>query len=270
MQKNPRGKGLVALTIAMLASLAVLVSLGNWQWQRKAWKEELIATMEARASAEPLPPERWASLSCRSANEVDLAESCEFTTVRLVGRFDHSGERHLFTSAPQGSSHEGPGYWVFTPFEIAGTNSRIFVNRGFVPEANKNPRTRPEGQLSGEVEIIGQIRSAEERGMFTGANDPQANIWFLRNPRELLGAPAVHPGELERWRGPGPSGLDFYVDQIAPAPPGGLPTPRPSRITLPNRHLEYALTWWGLAVTLLGVYAAFVVGRLRSREPLGV
>ena len=269
MRQRPRGRGLVALTIATLAALAVLVSLGNWQWQRKAWKEELIATMDARASAEPLPPERWASLTCRSANEVGLAESCEFTTVRLVGRFDHTAERHLFTNAPQGSSHEGPGYWVFTPFDLAGTNARIYVNRGFVPETNKDPQTRLEGQLSGEVEIIGQIRSAEQRGTFTADSNPEANVWFLRDPRELLGASAAKPGELEHWRGPGPSGLEFYLDQISPTPPGGLPTPRPSRIVLPNRHLEYALTWWGLAVTLMGVYAAFVIGRLRSQEALG-
>lgn len=262
MPGSSRGKGLVALTVATLAALAILVSLGNWQWQRKAWKEELIATMAARALADPLPPERWASLGCRSANEVGLADSCEFTTVRLAGRFDHAGERHVFANAPRGANPGGPGYWVFTPFELSA-GSRIYVNRGFVPEVRKNPQTRTEGQVAGEVEIIGQIRSAEQRGTFTGASDAGANIWFLRNPRELLGA-AV-PGELARWQGMGPSGLDFYIDQISPTPPGGLPAPRASRIELPNRHLEYALTWWGLAVTLIGVYAAFVFGRLRSR-----
>src|SRR5690606_28895291 len=107
MPGSSRGKGLVALTVATLAALAILVSLGNWQWQRKAWKEELIATMAARASADPLPPERWASLGCRSANEVGLADSCEFTTVRLAGRFDHAGERHVFANAPRGANPGG-------------------------------------------------------------------------------------------------------------------------------------------------------------------
>ena len=158
---------------------------------------------------------------------------------------------------------------MFTPFDLArtGADGRIYVNRGFVPEANKDSQTRREGQIAGEVEIIGQIRSAEQRGTFTGDNNPEANVWFLRDPQELLPASGAAAGELERWQGPGPSGLAFYVDQIAPTPPGGLPAPRPSRIELPNRHLEYALTWWGLAVTLIGVYAAFVIGRLRGREP---
>src|SRR5690606_38074585 len=110
MQQRPRWKGLVVLTIATLAALAVLIALGNWQWQRKAWKEELIATIDARASADPLPPEHWSALTCRSMHEVGLADSCEFTTVRLVGSFDHSGERHVFANAPRGSSPGGPGY----------------------------------------------------------------------------------------------------------------------------------------------------------------
>lgn len=264
MPGSSKGKGLVLLTIATLAALAVLVGLGNWQWQRKAWKEDLIATMAARASADPLPPERWSSLSCRPVEEAGLAKSCEFTTVRLTGSFDHAGERHVFSNAPRGFNPSGPGYWVFTPFETAA-GARLYVNRGFVPDARKDRQTRPEGLVTGEVGIVGQIRSAEQRGTFTGASNPEANVWFLRNPRELLGA--TTPADLARWQGPGPSGLDFYIDQISPTPPGGLPAPRASRIELPNRHLEYALTWWGLAVTLIGVYAAFVIGRLRAQAP---
>lgn len=263
MRQTLRGKGLVALTIATLAALAVLIALGNWQWQRKAWKEELVATISARASADPLPPERWPSLSCRPVDEVGLAESCEFTTVRLSGHFDHASERPIFTTAPPGFS--GAGYWVFTPFDMAG--ARIYVNRGYVPEARKDPQTRSEGQITGDVEIVGQLRTAEQRGQFTAVNNPASNIWFLRNPRELLGASGASANELQRWKGEGPSGLDFYIDQISPVPPGGLPAPRASVIQLPDRHLEYALTWWGLALTLIGVYAALVLARLRGRAP---
>lgn len=266
MLDDLRGRHLLLPTVATLAALAVLVALGNWQWQRKVWKEELIATIAARASAEPLPAERWSSLTCLPVHEAGLADSCEFTTVRLVGRFDHAGERHVFTTAPRDADPGGPGYWVFTPFETASGAARLFVNRGFVPEARKDPQSRPDGQVAGEVAIVGQIRTAERRGLFTAAGDPAANIWFLRNPRELLEAPATGADGLSRWQGEGPSGLDFYVDQVGSAPAGGLPAPRASRIALPNRHLEYALTWWGLALTLLGVYAAFVLGRLRSRE----
>ena len=266
MAGKRKGRGLVALSIATLVGVGILISLGNWQWQRKAWKEELIGTIEDRAAADPLPPESWASLSCRPLHEVGVTTSCEFTPIRLRGQFDHSGERHVFTSIPrEPGGRGGPGYAVFTPFDLS-TGGRIYVNRGFVPEARKSPQTRPEGQMTGEVEIVGQIRSAEQRGMFSGENDPPANIWFLRNPREFLNAATVDAATLAQWQGPGPSGLEFYVDQISPIPPGGLPAPRASRIELPNRHLEYALTWWGLAATLICVYAAMVFARLRGKD----
>lgn len=267
MLHSLRGKGLAPLTIATLAGLVLLIGLGSWQWERKAWKEELIATMEARASAEPLPPDRWGELACRPVHEAGLAESCEFMSVRLAGRFDHSGERHVFTNAPRGIDPGGPGYWIFTPFDLTGGAGRLYVNRGFVPEARKDPQTRSEGQVESEVELIGQIRTAEQPGMFTGESNPAANIWFLRDPREFLSQSETGGDALARWQGAGPSGLAFYIDQISPAPPGGLPAPRPSRIELPNRHLEYALTWWGLAATLIAVYIAFVFGRLRGWEP---
>ena len=152
---------------------------------------------------------------------------------------------------------------MFTPFDLAG-GGRIYVNRGFVPDERKDPKTRSEGQVQGEVEIVGQIRSTEPRSMFTGASNPAAHVWFLRDPKEFLAGASAE--ELARWQGRGPSGLVFYIDQISPTPQGGLPAPRPSRIELPNRHLEYALTWWGLAVTLVAVYFGFVIGQLRRRE----
>jgi surfeit locus 1 family protein len=265
MLSRLKGKGLLMPTLAMLVGVCVLTALGVWQWQRKAWKEELIATIASRSSAPPLPARLWATLNCRPMHEVGLAKSCDFLPVRLAGQFDHAAERHVFANVPRsGGDRGGPGYWVMTPFDLAdGTGARVFVNRGFVPEAMKNPQTRSAGQIEGEVEIIGQIRSAEQRSLFSGRSNPAANVWFLRDPRELL-ADSDSP-DRAAWTGPGPAGLDFYVDLIMPKPPGGYPAPRPSRIEIANRHLEYALTWWGLALTLIGVYVAFAFGRLRAR-----
>ena len=63
--------------------------------------------------------------------------------------------------------------------------------------------------------------------------------------------------------------VPFFVDADAePANPGGFPRGGATRLVLPNRHLEYALTWYGLALTLIGVFTAFARGRLRSlRQP---
>lgn len=256
--------GLILPTLLAIPALMLLLGLGQWQWQRKAWKEDLITTIDARASAVPVAAAQWPSLSCRPMHEVGLAASCEFTIVQLAGRFDHAGERYVFTSAPAaGSGPSGPGYWVLTPFELE-TGGRIFVNRGFVPEPLKDPSRREAGQVSDRIELTGQIRTAEQRATFSGENSPAAKVWFLRNPRELLGLGAADTAPAG-WKGAGPDPLEFYVEQIEPAPPGGLPAPRKSRIELPNRHLEYALTWWSLGLTLIGVYVAFAASRLRNR-----
>jgi surfeit locus 1 family protein len=96
------------------------------------------------------------------------------------------------------------------------------------------------------------VRSAEHRGVFTGANDPDRNIYYLRRPAEFVGLDL--PSE----------GLGGFVDLLSPVPPGGLPGPTAGRIDIPNRHLEYVLTWYGLALTLVGVFVAFARGRLKA------
>ncbi len=268
MLSRLQGKGLLAPSLAALLAFAMLVGLGTWQWHRKSWKEDLIATIDTRIAATPTPPEQWSNLDCRPMQEVGLAASCEFKMVRLSGRFDHGGERHIFTNVPRVSSAPGgPGYWILTPFELDGQpGSRIFVNRGFVPQARKEVAGRSEGQISDRVELVGQIRSTEQRSWFTNDNSPKANVWYLRNPRELLEVGPAESGP-PGWQTAGPDPMELYVEQISPTPPGGLPAPRPSRIEFPNRHLEYALTWWGLSVTLIGVYVAFVLSRVRGWRP---
>src|SRR5258706_1346868 len=229
-----------------------------WQWQRKAWKENLIATIAARAAEPPLSFEQAKTLRCEMSDGVGLAASCEYRRIRVRGTFDHSKERHVFAGVPAGASE--PGYWIFTPFQPVDPALRPkYVNRGFVPEALKAPVRRQSGQVSGETEIVAQIRTTEMRGWFDGQDDPQKNVYFVRDPRELglgyakqtAGAPLFE----SRW---------FYLELIDPVPPGGLPKPLISKIEIQNRHLEYALTWWGLALTLIGVYIAFAAGRLRA------
>lgn len=250
--------------MAMLAALSVLVGLGVWQWQRKAWKEDLIATIEARSKAPARGIEALAGGGCFTADGLSLAAACEYLRIRLEGTFDHARERHVFTpSSPAASRERRPGFLVFTPFKVEGLPSPVYVNRGYVPEDRKDPASRMAGQVSGPVTIEGLLRSRQERRYFDGANNPAANIWFVRDPVELAGG----AGGPFRPSAPGGPTIAFYVDQLGPPPPGRLPVPSDGRYVLSNRHLEYALTWWGLALTLVGVYAAFVMSRLRRGEP---
>lgn len=250
--------GLLGPTIATLAALAILLGLGRWQWHRKAWKEAVITTIDTRAKAAPVDFDALAGRDCAALAKGDLPQSCEYLAVRISGTFDHVNERHVYTgiAVPAGGGIGGQGYWIMTPFKLAGAAGTIAVSRGFVPEGAKAPQARAQGEIEGETTLVALYRAAEPRGTFTAANDAQKNIWFLRDPAELFPADGpvaiMHP--------------DRYFDVLSPTPPGGLPAPTAGRIDIPNRHLEYALTWWGLAVTLLGVYAAFVMSHLKPPQ----
>lgn len=238
---------LLPVALAALAAFGVLVGLGVWQLQRLAWKESLIAQVEARIhrAPVPLPPEvDWA--------QIDFARD-EYRRVTVQGRFRHDLEVQVYAlvdQEPDGSG--GPGYWVVTPLGL-GDGSFVLVNRGFVPLDRKAPSTREDGQVEGVVTVTGLLRLPEEAGLFTPANDAAGDSWYVRDPEAIgsaKGLVRVAP---------------FLIDADATPNPGGLPRGGLTRIVFPNRHLEYALTWFGLAASLLGVFAAYAWGRLRRR-----
>ncbi len=256
MPSRLKGAKLLAPAIATACAFAILLGLGTWQWNRKAWKEELVATIAARSAAPPIDAAAFAELRCETVEKVGLAQSCDYISVQLSGTFDLANERYVYTSIerPRAGRAGGQGFWILTPFRIAGSGQTIVVNRGFVPETRKDPASRTEGQPAGEISFTGLVRSAEQRATFTGTNDAARNIWFIRNPAELF--PASAQPKIER--------PELYVELLKPVPAGGLPQPAAGQINIPNRHLEYALTWWALAATLLAVFWAFAAGRLRE------
>ncbi|MFG1428419.1 SURF1 family protein [Roseixanthobacter glucoisosaccharinicivorans] len=239
-------RGLLMPTLATFAALMVLVGLGSWQLERLSWKNGLIAQVETRAAQPPhavLPASQWPSVS----RELD-----EYQPVRATGTFDHGKETLIYTvlSDPKGS-FKGPGFQVLTPLMLPD-GSAILVNRGFVPEDRRAPESRREGQVQGTVTVTGLLRMPEEASWFVPANDPAHNAWFRRDPAEIASARGLAKV------------APFIIDADASANPGGLPQGGETRLTFPNRHLEYALTWYGLAVTLAGVYVAFVFSRRRG------
>jgi surfeit locus 1 family protein len=258
-----RAAGLLPVTVAAAVAFAILLSLGTWQMARRAWKEGLLAAMSERARAAPVIAETWRDLGCRpDAVSVDR-DPCDFRPVRLTVTFDHAGERHVFISVPrQANGVGGPGYWVFTPARVEG-GARFYVNRGFVPEAQKARTIRASGEVAGPVQVDGLLRRAEPRGRFSNANDPARNVYYVRDPVEF-GIEPEAPAPPTR-----PSPRLYYIDMTGPTPPGGLPLPLAGRIAIPNRHLEYALTWYALALTLVGVFAAFARRRVAEAVSTG-
>ncbi len=226
-------------------ALALLIGLGVWQLRRLAWKEALVRTIAERTTAPPaaLPPESdWATL-----RPADYA----YRHVALVGTFDHGHEVHVFRplESAKGPAH-GVGDLILTPLRLA-SGAVVIVNRGFVPADKIDPSTRPRGQVGGLVTITGLIREPETRNPFTPADDPAGRQWFTRDPLAI--AAAEH---LER-------AAPFSVDADASDVPGGLPQGGETVLEIPNSHLSYAMTWFGLAAGLAGVSAFYVVQRVR-------
>ena len=138
---------------------------------------------------------------------------------------------------------KGPGYWVFAPARLPG-GSIVVVNRGFAPLDRKDPATRPGGAPSGIVDIVGAMRWPETRGLFTPADDI----------KPMCGICATHgDGGRKRW----PRGAVLHRPGIAGAR-GRLAVARKLEVNLRDNHLQYAITWFGLALAFAGVYVVWL------------
>jgi surfeit locus 1 family protein len=244
----PVRRSALVTSLFAAAALAILLAFGTWQVERLKWKEALIATLEERLAAAPaaLPPARdWGTLD---------ATRDEFLRVGFPGTFENDKEALVYTTgSSMRSDTSGPGYWVFTPAHLADGRA-VIVNRGFVPEGLQDPASRRDGLVAGDIDIVGVLRWPELPGLFTPAGEPARNLWFGRDSVAIAAAKGIADA------------APFYVEMESPVPPGGLPHPAPVRPTLPNSHFGYALTWFGLAAMLVGVYAAWMIGRWRGRN----
>jgi len=240
-------RGVLIQSIAAAAAFAVLLSLGLWQLDRKAWKEGLIATIEQRLSAPPvvLPtPATWPRLT---------AAEDEFLRVAMTAEFLNGREALVYTSGSALREEiSGPGYWVFTPARLSD-GALVMVNRGFVPDGKQDPATRVDGQVATPINMVGVLRWPEPPGLFTPASDPTRNTWFSRDSSAIAASKGV-------------TVAPFYLELESPPPPGGLPRAGRLHPTLPNNHLGYALTWLGLACVLVGVYGSWLFGNWRKRH----
>ncbi|WP_187331210.1 MULTISPECIES: SURF1 family protein [unclassified Mesorhizobium] len=221
------------LLILGMALFAVLIGLGTWQVQRLHWKEGLLQTIEQRTHSAPRP---LAELEKQFAATGDV----DYTPVTVTGTFLHLGERHFFATW-EGAS----GFDVFTPLQL-DDGRFVLVNRGFVPYDLKDAAKRPQGEVAGKVTITGLARNplAGKPSMMLPDNDVQKNIFYWKD-RDAMAASAGLPA--------GAGLVPFFIDADKTPNPGGLPVGGVTIIDLPNSHLQYAVTWYGLAAALAGV-----------------
>jgi surfeit locus 1 family protein len=239
-----RVRALLAPAIASAIVFAILTALGVWQLERKAWKEGLVAQIEARAHGAPVaiaPEAQWPAWR---------AEEDEFRHVRLTGTYLHDREVavHGLMSGQRGSPTQG--FYLFTPLRLAD-GAAVMVNRGFVPADLRDPARRTDTAPAGVVTVTGLVRAPEARGWFMPENEPGADRWFVRDIAEMARA-----HRLDRV-------APFWID--LDVVPGATAWPRPgqTRLAIPNNHLGYALTWFGIALALLGVFGAWTWKRTR-------
>jgi surfeit locus 1 family protein len=241
-----RRTDLVKATLFAAIGVAVLIALGVWQLDRKVWKENLIETLNTRLAQAPQDLQAGAEWSGFTQVED------EYRRVVFVAEFPFGEQAFVYTA---GSAFrpdvQGAGYWVFAPARLAD-GKIIVVNRGFVPLDRKDlaAHTMTEGRI---LQIIGALRWPDRPGMFTPNDEPERNVWYSRDPLAIAKA--------KNWDIKAP----FYIDQESPVPSGGWPKPGKLQVNLPNDHLQYAITWFGLALGLAVVYGFWLLGRLRGQ-----
>ena len=242
-------RGLLVPAMLVLAALVVLVSLGNWQLRRLVWKTDLIEQVSERPTLPILdlpPASAWPDFDVSSG---------EYRRYRLVGHFEHDQEALVFTSLPDPQGpYGGPGYWIVTPFVLFGGGT-VLVNRGFAPQGRHLAADRGESLSSEETSVVGLMRPDEVPGLFSPQDRAAEDDIFYARAIERIASVKGISGQI----------APFTIDLVRlETPANGLPEAGETRMTFSNSHLQYAITWYGLAAALLAVFAGLVWRRLRE------
>ena len=228
------------LTIVTLPAFLVLIGLGSWQLQRLQWKNDLISSFEVRSAAD--------AIAIPAAN--DELDDLEFHSLALNGVCQHDMETFL-----TGRTYEGnAGFHVVTPL-LLDDGRIILVNRGWVSEDYRDPLKRTFSQIDGKTSVLGILRRPGVKGYFVPENEPENGFWFT-----------LVPSQINRHLGLGDTAIDqFYADALRTSDVVTLPIAAKTKLNLRNAHLSYAMTWYGIALALIGVYLAFhyQAGRLQ-------
>jgi surfeit locus 1 family protein len=231
----------IALALCAAFFFAGFVALGTWQVERRAWKLDLIARVDARVHAPAAAAPGLAQWSSWHA------AADEYRHVRVSGRFLPGRETLV-----QASTELGAGFWVLAPLRLQ-EGGVVLVNRGFVPPEARDPAARGAKEPDAPVTLTGLLRLTEPGGAFLRHNDPGANRWYSRDVQAIAAARGLHDV------------APFFIDaDAAPASPGAprsWPAGGLTVIRFPNNHLVYAITWYALALM------AALAGWRVAREP---
>ena len=232
-----RRSPLVVISL-VLPALLMLLLLGNWQLQRLAWKEDLLATIDTRMQQAPVDLDAALSTWQRDGD-------VDYLPVTIEGRFQHDREQYFL------ATHEGQsGWYVYVPLQVT-EGPTVIVNRGYVPYDLKDPAKRTWQPVEGTVTIVGLARNplSEKPGSLLPDNTPDERTWYWKDHAAMARAMGLSDVSL----------LPFFVDvsttdgAVSAGPVGSV-----TRVSLPNNHLQYAVTWFGLAAALIVITGVFL------------
>lgn len=220
----------LAMKMCVGLSLIILVGLGSWQVDRLFWKQGLIEQRQAQALLPPI------AVPIDTVVEPGMA----FRAAFAEGRYLNDQEKYLMARTRRGNV----GFQLITPLEQEDGRI-ILINRGWVPADNRNPETRPQSLIDGPVRVTGLLRLPKTKHWAQPENDPLANQWFYVDVDRM----AEDTGAELASR--------YYLELDDTPVPGGLPMGGQAKVVLPNNHLEYAITWYSLALTLIVIFVLY-------------
>lgn len=218
-------------TVMTVPAILIMLALSIWQLNRYNWKVELLDTIDQQLSAAAVP---------MPAGDI-VAGEWRYRRVTLNGEFQHEQEIHLFSHAKKGRQ----GFQIITPFVRSDGAGIVLVNRGWVPDTKKDASNRLDGQLAGPVTVSGIIKTPWTKGWsYMPDNNPQTNVWLY--------------GEVDKMsRHLGIETVPVFVELDKSDVPGGWPLGGQTRVSVPNNHIEYFFTWFGLALAMMVIYGLF-------------
>ena len=244
-------------TIFALAMIISLLGLGTWQLQRLQWKLGLIKQTQAALTANPV------SINDITAG-IEYGYDVDRLRIRLTGSYRHDLERYVYSPAKAGL-----GYKVLTPF-IDDTGVLVFVDRGWVPLKAKDPATRQSPrQPKGKITITG-ITRLHNPGLtiFQADADTKNNVWYWYDRETLAASLPAGVGETADGQLPIISPVFVQLEPGGEPGTGKLPIISPIKVDLPNNHLQYAITWYAMALIMSITLLVFLrTERSKNNKP---
>jgi cytochrome oxidase assembly protein ShyY1 len=244
-----RRRGVAGFGVFTLLMVALFAGLGLWQLQRRVEKHALVAALTERLAGAPgsLPsPAQWSALT---------PETDEFRRVRFAATYQPLPDAMVYSSGSAVREDvSGPGTWAFLPAVLL-TGETVVINAGFVQNTmqDRDQQDRAVARLitNEPVMLTGYIRFPGAAGALTPSENPAKRLWFTRDHLAMArtlgwGVQMIAP---------------FYIDLEQPVPASGIPKPGPLEVHLKDDHLQYAITWFGLAGAVVIAFGVWLFGQ---------